>query len=54
MHTEWIDLDAEIANEKLNNPGVGAVAQPHAEAQPGSIYTTAGWAPSPAGALTGC
>jgi peptidoglycan/xylan/chitin deacetylase (PgdA/CDA1 family) len=47
MHTEWIDLDAEIANEKLSNSGAGAVvAQPHAEAQPGTIYTTAGWAPS--------
>ena len=47
LHTEWIDLDAEIANEKLSNSGAGAVvAQPHAEAQPGTIYTTAGWAPS--------
>ncbi len=43
MHTEWIDLDAEIANEKLNGAGAG-VAQPHAEAQPGTMYTANGWA----------
>ncbi|MGO9484267.1 MAG: polysaccharide deacetylase family protein [Rhodomicrobium sp.] len=45
MHTEWIDLDAEIANEKLNGAGAG-VTQPHAEVQPGTMYTANGWAAS--------
>ena len=43
MHTEWIDLDAEIANEKLNNPRRRRCsAQRYADAQPGTIYTANG------------
>ena len=46
MHTEWIDLDAEIANEKLNSTSITAPAgQPHAAAQPSTMYTATGWAP---------
>jgi peptidoglycan-N-acetylglucosamine deacetylase len=47
-HTEWIDLDAELANEKLNGASLGGAAgQPHANAQPsGTLYTATGWTPS--------
>jgi hypothetical protein len=47
MHTEWIDLDAEIANETLRSSGIGGpAAQPRAEAQPAPMYTASGWAAS--------
>jgi peptidoglycan-N-acetylglucosamine deacetylase len=46
--TEWIDLDAEIANEKLNGFTFGSTGvQPRADAQPsGTLYTATGWSPS--------
>jgi peptidoglycan-N-acetylglucosamine deacetylase len=48
MHTEWIDLDAEIANEKLNSSDAGNGASQHrAGGQPGTMYTASGWAPAP-------
>ncbi len=48
MHTEWIDLDAEIANEKLqsSDASTGAVTQNRAGVQPASLYTATGWAAS--------
>jgi peptidoglycan/xylan/chitin deacetylase (PgdA/CDA1 family) len=42
MHTEWIDLDAEIANEKLTGGAPAAPAQ-RSDAQPGSFNTANGW-----------
>jgi hypothetical protein len=47
-HTEWIDLDAELANEKLNGASLGdAGGKPHASAQPaGTLYTATGWSPA--------
>ena len=48
MHTEWIDLDAEIANQKLNSSDAGTGAtQNRAGVQPGTMYTASGWAPAP-------
>ncbi len=48
MHTEWIDLDAEIANEKLNSSDAGnGASQNRAGVQPGTMYTASGWAPAP-------
>ena len=48
MHTEWIDLDAEIASQKLNSSDAGNGApQNRAGVQPGTMYTASGWAPAP-------
>lgn len=48
MHTEWIDLDAEIANEKLNSSNAGnGASQNRAGVQQGTMYTASGWAPAP-------
>ncbi len=44
MHTEWIDLDAEIANERLNGGAAGRPAPQRSDAQqPGTFYTANGW-----------
>jgi peptidoglycan/xylan/chitin deacetylase (PgdA/CDA1 family) len=46
LHTEWIDLDAEMANEGLQNPDAGARAttiRTRAGVQPANMYTATGW-----------
>ena len=48
MHTEWIDLDAEIASQRLNSSDAGNGAPLNcAGVQPGTMYTASGWAPAP-------
>lgn len=45
LHTEWIDLDAEIENEKLTGAPNSAPAQPRAGTPSGALHTaTSGWA----------
>jgi peptidoglycan-N-acetylglucosamine deacetylase len=44
--TEWIDLDAEIAKEKLNGVSFGSPSQPRAQAQPSTLFQPTGWKPA--------
>lgn len=45
MHTEWIDLDAEVENERLAGRSGGASAETKTGAQSSSpVYSFSGWA----------